>query len=364
MLVNKERNYGIDLLRIVAIIYVVILHVLGRGGVLDSAIINSIQFKFVWFLEILCFCAVDIFALISGYVGYNDKEKKYNYSNYLFLWFQVVFYGLTIMLIFQIVSPSLIDKKDFIKMLFPVTNNLYWYFTAYTGLFFLIPFLNAAIRISSKKYLKLLFVILFICFSVLETLFDIFKLSKGYSLMWLIILYIMGAIIKKCEIGNKTNKYLAFILIILFTFISWILNIYGLNIDLLNIKITKYLLVTYTSPFVLGSAILYIISFSKINFNPFLKKIISYIVPSVFIIYIINCHKYLWNIISNKFIFLSNQNIFIISLYVLGISFIFIFISILIDRLRIWIFKKCKIKELSLNIVRFLNQLIKVFEIK
>lgn len=33
----EERNYGIDLLRIVSMMMVVLLHVLGQGGILDGS---------------------------------------------------------------------------------------------------------------------------------------------------------------------------------------------------------------------------------------------------------------------------------------------------------------------------------------
>ena len=34
---ETKRNYGIDLLRIVSMVMIVILHILGQGGVLDAA---------------------------------------------------------------------------------------------------------------------------------------------------------------------------------------------------------------------------------------------------------------------------------------------------------------------------------------
>ena len=84
--ITDNRNYGIDLLRIFSMFLIVILHSLGHGGVLSSTVINSSQYKFSWLLEIISYCAVDIFALISGYVSYTGNEKKTNYSNYFNLW--------------------------------------------------------------------------------------------------------------------------------------------------------------------------------------------------------------------------------------------------------------------------------------
>ena len=67
--VKKERNAGIDLLRIVSMFFVVVLHSLGQGGILFNTAVGSSQYKVAWLLEIFAYGAVDIFALISGYVS-------------------------------------------------------------------------------------------------------------------------------------------------------------------------------------------------------------------------------------------------------------------------------------------------------
>ena len=78
---KSNRNYGIDLLRIVSMFFIIILHTLGQGGIVKNTISTTPQFRYAWALEIIAYCAVDIFALISGYVSYTDKEKKH--KNYL-----------------------------------------------------------------------------------------------------------------------------------------------------------------------------------------------------------------------------------------------------------------------------------------
>ena len=74
---KRERNYGIDLLRIVSMLMVVVLHVLGQGGVLKTSTPLSIGYSVAWILEIAAYCAVNCYALISGYVGVNSKFKYY-----------------------------------------------------------------------------------------------------------------------------------------------------------------------------------------------------------------------------------------------------------------------------------------------
>ena len=65
---KAQRNYGIDLLRIISMFFVLILHCYGQGGIIYHATQGTIQYKFSWMIEIIAYCAVNIFALISGYV--------------------------------------------------------------------------------------------------------------------------------------------------------------------------------------------------------------------------------------------------------------------------------------------------------
>ena len=65
----EERNYGIDLLRIVSMMMVVLLHVLGQGGILDGSDPLTVKSETAWLLEIGAYSAVNIYAMISGYVG-------------------------------------------------------------------------------------------------------------------------------------------------------------------------------------------------------------------------------------------------------------------------------------------------------
>ena len=74
---SGERNYGIDLFRIVSMFMVVVLHVLGQGGILDGTIGVAGNYETAWFLETAAYGAVNCYALISGYVGI---RSRYRYS--------------------------------------------------------------------------------------------------------------------------------------------------------------------------------------------------------------------------------------------------------------------------------------------
>lgn len=116
---------------------IVVLHVLGRGGVLLEAPLLSGKYMLLWTLEIAMYCSVNCYALITGYVYYGTERK---WKNILNLWIQTFFYsaGLTILLlVFNKVNG--ISIKEIIKLFLPLSSNQYWYFSAYIGLSVFFP---------------------------------------------------------------------------------------------------------------------------------------------------------------------------------------------------------------------------------
>ena len=118
----KEKNYGIDALRMLAMFMVVISHILIQGGVLNASGRFSSQYEAGWLLESVAFCAVDVYTLISGYVW---VYAKYRYRNIIELWLQVLFYTISITFLFWMFVPSSVSAMEWIKAVFPVMFNQY-----------------------------------------------------------------------------------------------------------------------------------------------------------------------------------------------------------------------------------------------
>lgn len=198
-----KRHDGIDALRIVSMFMVVVLHTLGQGGILRNTVPYSIHYYVAWFLEIGSYCAVNCFALISGYVLHRSRPCI---SKLAQLWLQVIFYSILITGIFAVVYPERIGLKYIVKALFPVSFNQYWYISAYFGLYLLTPILNIAIAHIEKKTYDALLLSIFGLFCVLGyfSLHDAYTLNSGYSL--LCILYLLGAYLYKYDIAAKVKN--------------------------------------------------------------------------------------------------------------------------------------------------------------
>ena len=100
--------------------------------------------------------------------------------------------------------PADVENVNILKAMFPISNNIYWYITAYFGLFIISPFLINSIKKYSNDYVKKLFVIIYLFFSIIGT---IFNLVSGYTILWLVILFLIG-IIYIYKIKRKQLKYM------------------------------------------------------------------------------------------------------------------------------------------------------------
>ena len=214
--IKSERNYGIDLLRSIAMFMVVTLHTLSFSGLLTKTESLSAKYEVSWLLEIASYCAVNCFVIISGYVGLNSK---FRISRVIGLWLQVVFYLVLADLVVQFYNMSAgaeFDMDLFISQFLPVSNKKYWFFTQYFALSFLMPFINKAVKNQSFKSCLTLSLSLFAIFSLLPTIvasplpyigtkpaMDLFFLGKGYSVIWSAVLYVSGCTVKKLKEEGK-----------------------------------------------------------------------------------------------------------------------------------------------------------------
>lgn len=346
---THSRNYGIDLLRIVSMIMIPLLHILGHGGVLESTTPLTVQNESLWLIETAAYCAVDVYALISGYVSYGRRHK---YSNIIYLTFQVMFYTVITTTAFYFYRPELVNMKTILGAVFPFAFGTYWYFTAYFCLFFLIPFLNLAIEKFDKATMQKLILSCLLVFSVLPTLFqnDFPLLNRGNSFLWLAVLYVVGAYIKKYgnsfKYKNQRNLY-SYLIIVAITWLSKIV------IELLTSKVLgepkggKYL-IGYNSPLIVMCAVFLLIYFSNIKCGKGLIKFISFFAPVSFGVYLLHEEPLIKEtLITGAFVRYLSFNPIITVLSVIGTAICIWLLGSLIDRIRLEIFNLLKIKQLS-----------------
>lgn len=357
-MVEDKRNYGIDLLRIVSMFMVVLLHILGAGGMLSGPGSSVSANRILWLIEIASYCAVNCYAIVSGWVGYKSKFK---FTNIIVLWLQVFFYTFIINVVFWIFGWQEFSFTSITNTFFPALASEYWYFTAYFIMYMFIPILNLILEKFSKKQMSFLLGIGFVLCSFLPTLLmeDPFLFNHGYSAWWLAYLYLVGGFLNKHKVFSKGNvfDYLTYYgCSVLFTFLSKI------NLEFLTLKIfgeVRYnmILIDYTSPTILLCGVFLVLAFSKIKFNNFFKKIISFFAPISFGVYLIHCNYLMlgkfWN---GSFMKFTNYGIIKMVFYVFALALVVYLICSLIDYIRHLLFKLFRVKE---NVLKLENKYFK-----
>lgn len=359
---TKERNIGMDFLRLLAMFMVIILHIMGRGGLLASTKENDLFYYTSWSFETLCYCAVNCFAMITGFFLYKSRFKL---SRILNLWFEVLFYSVVISLIFFFTCPETFTTENIINAIFPVTRRQYWYISSYFGLCLFIPFLNAGIEKISKESLKKILILFFIFISIFPTFLrkDPFLLGLGYGTLWLIIMYILGAYIGKYEVLKNLNKWLSLLLFFASCFVAVFFKyLIEKQEFFLFYKEKSDFLIDYVSPMIILSAIFLFLFCLKIKFNNLFGKIIVFLSPSALAIYLIHVEPLFWDRIVKDFaikkteIFgmslqiypIESYSLFIMKILATAVSSFFIFLTI--DLFRRLLFKIFGINSLSKKI--------------
>lgn len=334
----KKRMSNIESLRIIAMFFIVMSHYSIHGN-LSNILANKIILNIFYLGNI----GVTIFAIITGYVMYNSKYKIKKLLNIVATTF---FYSLTIYAIQIIVFKSDLNISELIKSIFPIAFGKYWYITYYCIMYMMIPYMNKIIKKFRKKehirFLVIFFIILYLIPSVTNYFYELSKL------IYLIYGYFLGAYLYKYQpqIENRTlMKRGLFISIFILTSIIFFNLVNKNNLALYFLGISKFT--------VLGLALIIVLIFLKKNFySEFVNKIGSYTLA----VYIISDNEFLRKIIWNNIFYLRDIDSILLFIFYSLISVTIIYIvSVLIEFIRIKIFKKHLIYALQAYYLKMLK---------
>lgn len=342
----KKRNLGIDLLRIISMYMIIILHLLGQGGILANLEFFSIKYDLAWILEIFCFCSVNLYGLITGYVMVGSK---FNYKKIIKLWVGVIFWSVILTLVMNLLYPNAIGIKDIIKSFFPVVYNEYWYFSAYVLLFFCSPFISKFIDILDKAYFKKFLLVMIFCTSFVGIISDPFVVVSGNSFVWLFVLYLFGAYIKKYGMFDSVkNLYLLFITLFMVGFVFLAKCIILKNSYFFSKFVSDGFLIKHNSfPIFIASISIFIILIRLKISNRYLKRFIKRLAPATFGVYIIHAQTWIWVLVmKDGFKFLIKYDAVTMILLVLSIAFMIYMLCSYLEMIRVYLFKKFKVNKI------------------
>ncbi len=365
---GAKRLQWIDSLRITAMIMIIVIHICFKSRVIYDSEVGSAKFFLAWLLESFSFCAVNCYALITGYVMAKKRlsgdGSRFRYSRIIPLWLQVFYYSAIITVLFKIFMPH--ENISLIAGFTPLLSSQYWYFNAYFGMFFFIPFMNILIEKMTKKEYILLLSLLFVIFSFIPFMSlnadenDLFGTVNGHSTVWLMILYFYGAFIRLYGNDIKVKKR---IWAVLYMTCSVIPALCSLFVDIQSQKAygefmqnTGYGGKTflYTSPFTVTAAIsLFMLFKDKEIKSRAASAIINFLAPASFSVFLIHYNDLFLSHIMKYFDFLNELNAASMTVCILLSAVIIFFVLGTVDHLRIFIFRLLKVNERSDALIEF-----------
>ncbi len=209
---KATRQSNVELLRIIAIMGVVVLHINNPalGGGLSYVQHGSLNFYVLYAFESLFMCAVDLFMLISGYFMCNGKSR--NLWKPIELIVQVILINEALYICQKLMSHGSLSWESVIRNLIPANYFVILYCTVYI----VSPFINKLIDSLSDKGLRNFVIVLFLLFSIYPTVVDVlgelqgaaiiglstvgaYGSQWGYTFINFAVMYIFGAYLRKCR---------------------------------------------------------------------------------------------------------------------------------------------------------------------
>lgn len=345
MKTKSKRLANIELLRILAMLMVVMLHYLGKGGLLPSINLRMDMTGYAaWILETLSIVAVNVYVLISGYFL---VESEFKPGKILKLILQVLFY--TILITILAFSFGLIGKEELgfynmIVQVFPFQLEQYWFMTAYLVLYILSPVLAMGAKTVSQKNLKIVTVV-FVAFMCVEKSilpvnipFD----ERGYDALWFVCLFLVAAYIRLYGIkilekpAHAAMLYVAGCVLLMLENLALSL-VYEKTGELEHLIGTPY---HYNHVFNLLAAVGIFMFFLNIRIKDgIFSDVICKIAPYTLGVYLLHEHIYIRYLWPQWLDVKTTQNVGMFLVEAIGKVLIVFVVGILVDYLRSLLFK-------------------------
>lgn len=200
-----KRNYGLDLLKIIAMVWIILFH-FGPYNILNTESIITGNWIILDFAGLGGAVGNCIFVLISGYFLYDSRFKLRKIFKLLLM---VLFYTLISIVISAIYGSVKIGSIcDLLRLLLSFVN--YWFFDYYILLYLLFPLLNRFINRINRTMHLVIIIVMCIVFNFIPTVCMISYSSKAVNMLsvWITFLelYLMGAFARRINYKGMSKR--------------------------------------------------------------------------------------------------------------------------------------------------------------
>lgn len=335
---EKARNTNVELLRIIAMLFIIIHHCVINGyGLQNGLMQNTLQKSELLFLSginSVVIIGVNIFFLISGYYGVSFNIKKF-----CKLLLDLYLYNTTLYIISFAVGIEKIGLSSIKYILLPFYK--YWFIYVYLLLMIIAPLINEKLQKLSRDVTLRYFIGFTVLICGLGFISDssMLGINNGYSIIFALYLYFVGNAMRRFGIlklsqGKQVLCWIGATCIIVIMSTSMIvLDKYALS----------WKMFSYNNPFVTLSSVCFIYIFlnRKVFKANFVLNIAKHILP-VYYIHTAPCFAYFRNI-PLKYIF-ENYGILVeLSFLVVYACAVFV-LCLLLDLVKIKIIDRTEIR--------------------
>lgn len=218
--VTRQSNF--ELLRIVAILMIVSMHLMGEM-MQSRSLVNR---ELIVFFNAAFNVSTSLFILISGYFGLHFKKEKL-----IHLWILTLSYSLLVLLLnCFVLKTEPLGGKMLIHSLFPVFTKSKWFITCYIILYILSPYVNKGIEtLSQKQFVRLILIFVVFFYFAPTVLFLQIMNDSGKGIINMLTVYLIGRYIAMYGIHSKWLSWKMGGVILLVIFLANSLFTYGLH---------------------------------------------------------------------------------------------------------------------------------------
>lgn len=340
----KERDSNIELLRILATLFILILHCNGWflhewGGITGWNTGNSIVAACRILVQNITVLGVDAFILISGFYGIRPKLKSIVNLFTLLFFFYVGCYLWDCGIGHETFSYAGLFGN---MMAFSRTN---WFISGYLFLMLLAPMINAFVESTNSKNLGL-YTILY-CLTTLYLGYyqgnEYWWYNDGYSVTMMIGVYLVGRYLNKAVDKITQIKY--------WHIAASFIGIIGLMSIIRVLSSNEEAWLHYGSPITISAAVLLFLLFYRMP--KFQNKFVNWVAASCLASFILHTCDPVFTWFVRKDVMYFTNDIYPIYCIKIGVVIVGVFvIAVLLDKIRLFIFSpiikwRGKIKQLN-----------------
>jgi len=201
---SKETAYfwGLDLIRIIAMFFVVLVHSTTFYG-FEADNISSIATFFAGGGRYLSFTCIPLFLILTGYLNSDKTPNARYYLKLLKILIEFILCGIIIFIVNRFCFNDTTSFGTVAINMFSFKYPSYsWYISMFVGLFLLIPFFNYLYK-SIPNNFKWLFIV------SLLLIFSSPSVTNYWTVAYPIMYYFIGTFIKDKQF--KVKKYILFL---------------------------------------------------------------------------------------------------------------------------------------------------------